>query len=294
MAVSNVDLYVLENRRKNAMISPEKMYTLAPHEKQHYAENGYVLVKAVFSKDEAAYFRREVHDIAQRLIGNQADDVVNQGWSSGAKVTNLPRELLHCHNVQFHSSAFARLLVDTRLTDRAADIIGDNIQLHHTKMFIKPPEKGAPFPMHQDAPYFPHEKHSMIAAIIHFDDAPLNKGCVRVVPGSHRAGVRDHLSDGGHHLPPDEFPVEDSTPCPAEAGDVLFFSYLTIHGSGLNTSQEARTTLLVQMRDPEDLPVVETHVSRGQGHMLRGVDPLANSGASVSSPVRLKAVTDKI
>ena len=148
--------------------------------------------------------------------------------------------------------------------------------------------------MHQDAPYFPHKNHSMIAAIIHFDDAPLEKGCVRVVPGSHRGGVRDHLSDGGHHLPPDQFPIEDSTPCPAEAGDVLFFSYLTIHGSGLNTSQEARTTLLVQMRDPEDLPIVETHVSRGQGHMLRGVDPLANSGASVSSPVRLKAVTDKI
>ena len=276
------------------MISPEKTYTLAPYEKQHYVENGYVLVKAVFSRDEAAYFRREVHDIAQRLLGNQADDVVNQGWSSGAKVTDLPRELLHCHNVQFHSSAFARLLVDPRLTDRAADIIGDNVQLHHTKIFIKPPEKGAPFPMHQDAPYFPHENHSMIAAIIHFDDAPLEKGCVRVVPGSHRGGVRDHLSDGGHHLPPDQFPVEDSTPCPAEAGDVLFFSYLTIHGSGLNTSQEARTTLLVQMRDPEDLPIVETHVSRGQGHMLRGIDPLANSGASVSSPVRLKAVTDKV
>ena len=276
------------------MISPEKTYTLAPYEKQHYVENGYVLVKAVFSRDEAAYFRREAHDIAQRLLGNQADDVVNQGWSSGAKVTDLPRELLHCHNVQFHSSAFARLLVDPRLTDRAADIIGDNVQLHHTKIFIKPPEKGAPFPMHQDAPYFPHENHSMIAAIIHFDDAPLEKGCVRVVPGSHRGGVRDHLSDGGHHLPPDQFPVEDSTPCPAEAGDVLFFSYLTIHGSGLNTSQEARTTLLVQMRDPEDLPIVETHVSRGQGHMLRGIDPLANSGASVSSPVRLKAVTDKV
>jgi len=276
------------------MISPDKTYTLTQHEKQHYAENGYVLVKAVFNRDEAAYFRTEAHNIAQRLLSNQADDVVNQGWSSGAKVTDLPRELLHCHNVQFHSSAFARLIVDPRLTDRAADIIGDNVQLHHTKMFIKPSEKGAPFPMHQDAPYFPHEKHSMVAAIIHFDDAPLEKGCVRVVPGSHRTGVLDHLRDGGHHLPPDEFPVDDSTPCPAEAGDVLFFSYLTIHGSGLNISQEARTTLLVQMRDPEDLPVVETHASRGQGHMLRGVDPLANSGASVSSPVRLKAVTDRV
>ena len=275
------------------MISPDKMYTLTTHEKQHYVENGYVLVKAVFSREEAAYFRREAHGIAQRLLENQADDVVNQGWSSGAKVTDLPRELLHCHNVQFHSSAFARLLVDPRLTDRAADIIGDNVQLHHTKVFIKPPEKGAPFPMHQDAPYFPHEKHSMVAAIIHFDDAPLEKGCVRVVPGSHREGVRDHLSDGGHHLPPEEFPVDDATPCPAEAGDVLFFNYLTIHGSGLNTSQEARTTLLVQLRDPEDLPVAETHVSRGQGHMLHGVDPLANSGASVSSPIRLKSVTDR-
>ena len=275
------------------MISPDKMYTFTTHEKQHYVENGYVLVKAVFSREEAAYFRREAHGIAQRLLENQADDVVNQGWSSGAKVTDLPRELLHCHNVQFHSSAFARLLVDPRLTDRAADIIGDNVQLHHTKVFIKPPEKGAPFPMHQDAPYFPHEKHSMVAAIIHFDDAPLEKGCVRVVPGSHREGVRDHLSDGGHHLPPEEFPVDDATPCPAEAGDVLFFNYLTIHGSGLNTSQEARTTLLVQLRDPEDLPVAETHVSRGQGHMLHGVDPLANSGASVSSPIRLKSVTDR-
>ena len=39
------------------MISPEKTYTLAPYEKQHYVENGYVLVKAVFSRDEAGVWR---------------------------------------------------------------------------------------------------------------------------------------------------------------------------------------------------------------------------------------------
>ena len=68
-----------------------------------------------------------------------------------------------------------------------------------------------------------------------------------------------------------------ATPCPAKAGDALFFSYLTIHGSGVNVSSEARTTVLVQMRDPTDPPTVETHVSRGQGMMLRGIDPLANA-----------------
>jgi hypothetical protein len=30
------------------------------------------------------------------------------------------------------------------------------------------------------------------------------------------------------------------------------------------------------MRDPEDPPTIKTHESRGQGMMLRGVDPLAH------------------
>jgi len=52
-------------------------------------------------------------------------------------------------------------------------------------------------------------------------------------------------------------------------------SYLTIHGSGLNVSNEARTTLLVQMRDPTDLPTRQVHQSRGQGMILRGIDSIA-------------------
>ncbi|MBM3264771.1 MAG: phytanoyl-CoA dioxygenase family protein, partial [candidate division Zixibacteria bacterium] len=203
-----------------------------------------------------------------------------------AKVTSKPRELLHCHNVQFHSAAFSRLIVDPRFTDRAADIIGPNIQLHHTKMFIKPPERGTPFPMHQDYPYFPHERHTMIAAVVHFDDAPVEKGCIRVVPGSYRMGPFEHMSDGGHHLPVEKYPVYECTPCPAEAGDVLFFSYLTIHGSGVNESAHPRTTMLVQMRDPTDHPLMQVHLSRGQGVMLRGIDPSTDAESAVPSGSR--------
>jgi ectoine hydroxylase-related dioxygenase (phytanoyl-CoA dioxygenase family) len=94
-----------------------------------------------------------------------------------------------------------------------------------------------------------------------------------VVPGSHKLGLLEHQSEGGWHLPYEDYPVEDAVPVPAKAGDAVFFNYLTIHGSGLNVSNEARTTLLIQMRDPEDLPVQEGHRSRGQGMMLRGVDP---------------------
>ena len=259
---------------------------LSEDESGFYRENGYVLAKGVFSREEAAGFRDEAHGLARRLAEAGVGDLRNQGWGAGAKVTDLPRELLHCHNVQYHSGRLSRLLCDPRLSDRAADIVGPNVLLHHTKMFIKPPEKGAPFPMHQDRPYFPFEKDSMIAAIVHFDDAPLEKGCVRVVPGSYKLGALEHLHDGGHHLPPEDYPVAEATPCPAEAGDVLFFSYLTIHGSGLNTSSEARTTLLVQMRDPADRPLAAVHLSRGQGVMLRGVDPTVDAGTSPDSPSR--------
>jgi hypothetical protein len=226
----------------------------------------------MLTAEEAAAYRCEVHELAQRLARIRDIDAT---WGSAAEVGGGKGRtaLLHCHDVQFQSAAFARLIVDDRLTGVASSILGPNVQLHHTKMFIKPPEKGSPFPLHQDAPFFPHERHSMIAVILHFDDAPLEKGCVRVVPGSHKRGMLPHIPTGGHHLDPAEYPVESATPIPARAGDALFFSYLTIHGSGINQSGEARTTLLVQMRDPTDPPTIRTHESRGQGMMLRGIDP---------------------
>lgn len=236
-----------------------------------YREDGYVLVRGLLKKREAAMYRQETHDLIARLSAIRNVDAT---WGSAKDIAGAAAtQLLHCHDVQFQSAAFARLIVDERLTSAAASIIGPNVQLHHTKAFIKPPEKGSPFPMHQDAPFFPHDNHSMIAVILHFDDAPVKKGCVRVVPGSHKNGMLPHDPTGGYHLDPAEYPVEKATPLPAKAGDALFFSYLTIHGSGLNISNEARTTVLIQMRDPEDPPTIRTHESRGQGMMLHGIDP---------------------
>ena len=244
---------------------------LSPEQIQFFQDNGYLLVKGLLSRDEAAQMRRETHELAERMDAAGQKDAT---WGSAKNVAQTPTRLQHCHDVQFYSAAFARLIVDERFTLAASQIMQTpNVQLHHTKMFIKPPENGSPFPMHQDAPFFPHDNHSMIAAIFHFDDASIEKGCVRVVPGSHKLGMLEHQREGSFHLPPADYPVDEATPCPAEAGDVLFFSYLTIHGSGLNGSDEARTTMLVQMRDPEDVPTIKTHESRGQGQMLRGIDP---------------------
>jgi phytanoyl-CoA hydroxylase len=248
------------------------MGKLTVDQKNFYRDNGFLLIKGLLGKAEAELYRRECHELLERLRAIRETDAT---WGSARMNPTGGTVLHHCHDVQFYSAAFSSLLVDERLSEAASELMGSpNVQLHHNKMFIKPPEKGSPFPMHQDHPFFPHERHSMMAAIFHFDDAPIEKGCLRVVPGSHKLGPIEHVQEGGWHLPFDRYPLESSTACPAEAGDVLLFSYLTIHGSGVNSSNEARTTLLVQMRDPSDPPTNDEHRSRGQGMMLRGVDPL--------------------
>lgn len=240
---------------------------------QQYREDGYCVVRGLLTPDEAASMRLRCHELAERLSATRNLDAT-WGSARAAVAEASATKILHCHDVQFYDAAFTRLICDPRITDVAAACIGsENVELHHTKMFIKPPAKGSPFPMHQDAPYFPHDRHTMMAAIVHFDDAPEKKGCVRVVPGSHKLGMLEHSSEGGWHLPFSQYPIESAVPIEAKAGDVLFFSYLTIHGSGVNHSDEARTTVLIQMRDPSDPPTVRTHESRGQGMMLRGVNP---------------------
>ncbi|MEM9775423.1 MAG: phytanoyl-CoA dioxygenase family protein, partial [Chloroflexota bacterium] len=143
---------------------------ITQEQKQFYADNGYLHLRGVFTADEAAVFRAEAHDLMERISDRGYNSAA---WKSGDQISMVKTQLKHCHNVQFESALFSRLICDPRITDVASTIMETpNIQLHHNKLFIKPPSKGAPFPMHQDHPFFPHEQHTMIAAIIHFDDAP--------------------------------------------------------------------------------------------------------------------------
>ncbi len=240
-----------------------------PEHTQLFQSEGFVHIRGLFTPAEAAEYRREAHDLLKRL-GQRAES--NATWNSVATGKTVIKD---CHDVQNHSAAFTRMLVDPRLTAAMVGCIGPNVQLHHTKMFIKPPEIGSPFPMHQDHPYFPHARHTMTAAILHFDDAPIARGCVRVVPKSHKLGplVPHNLRD--FSLSPTEYPIDKAFPVEAKAGDAVIFNYLVIHGSGVNVSDEARTTVLVQFRDPTDEPLLHVHESRGQGLMLAGVDPNA-------------------
>lgn len=236
---------------------------------QFYEENGYLLVPGVFDAAEVQAMRDAIARILDAVEGTAHD--TNHRWSA---VGDQRLQLKGFHDLQYHDAVFTRMVAHARLVEVLTDLIGPNVQLHHSKMLVKPPEQGAPFPMHQDYPYFPHERHSVLAASVHLDDTDEENGCLHVVPGSHKLGPLD--AEGESHTV--DYPLESGTPCPAAAGDVLFFNYLTIHGSGVNVSDRTRRNVLFQYRDPADVPILnadgaEDHVDWGMGLMVAGSNP---------------------
>jgi phytanoyl-CoA hydroxylase len=238
---------------------------------QFYKDHGYLLVKGVFSKQEVEEMRESVEKIIQRAAQAKAD--ANHAWQGDFLEPEQLKKLVlkGFHDVHYHDAAFTRAATHPRMVKVLSGIIGPNVQLHHSKMLVKPPSNGAAFPMHQDYPYFPHRDHSMLAASVHLDDADMENGCLCVVPGSHKQGPLPHV--GAHYLNHKEHPISSGTPCPAQAGDVLFFNYLTIHGSDVNRSERTRRNVLFQYRDASDLPTENVHFDWGMGLMVSGENP---------------------
>ena len=243
----------------------------------HYREKGYLLAGGIFRAEQLDCMEAEFDRIAE--IRSSAASNVAAGWK-GEWRENLPAmRLVHAHDLQTYSAVWSRVLLNDKFTKAMAKLIGPDVQLHHCKLFQKPPENGAAFPMHQDYPYFPHQHHSMMACTIHLSDASEQMGCMRVIPGSHKLGPLPVFrppegNDEMLYLNPAEYPIEKAVACPARRGEVLFFNYLTIHGSGVNVSDQVRKTVLVQVRDAADRPTEDMHRSHSQGLMLHGINPL--------------------
>ncbi len=220
--------------------------------REFWEENGYFLAKGVFNASEVQGLEGDFDRIVGQL--NSSGGEVNARWSGPEmeKMGAAQTQILHTHNVQQYSALWHRALLGEQFLSVAGALLGENIVLHHTKLFQKPSEKGAPFPMHQDWTYFPTERDTMLAGIVHVSRATDEMGCLRVYPGSHKLGRVAGTSGQESSELLSQYPLENATIIEAEPGDVAFFHYFTLHGSMPNQSQGTRKTVLVQMYSGDD------------------------------------------
>jgi len=220
---------------------------------EYFAENGYYHAKEVFDPLAIETLEADFDRIVRQL--NSSGEQIDATWDGDEtkRLSKSDDRIVHTHNVQKYSRVWLDAILSADFTNISSEILGDDIILHHSKLFQKPAENGSPFPMHQDWQYFPTEKDTMIAGVIHVSDATDEMGCLRVYPGSHQLGRIEQSNGRGSSEALKQYPIENATVVEAQAGDVVFFHYCTLHGSMPNRSVRKRKTVLCQMYSGFDM-----------------------------------------
>ncbi len=245
---------------------------LTQEEVDFYNEHGYLRLKGAFSPTEIAELSEELDYVIERFATR------GKGWSGPwrQQLMNAQEDqqsvLVALHEIECFAASWMRAILKERLVQSLSDILGPAVEFHHATLHAKGPDFGAPFPMHQDHPFYPHQDGRYIDAILHVDDADEDSGCLKFLDGSHKLGALEHNMEGSPHLDQRVYRIEDAISCPAVAGDVVFFSVHTIHGSSLNRRPRWRRVMRIGYRDPLNAQVSGQGLGR-PGLMVRGVRP---------------------
>lgn len=151
----------------------------------------------------------------------------------------------------------AALAGDVRLTALASAVLERPARAFGVTFMCKAPRVGPPARWHQDGGPWQARLGgaAAVTAWIALDDATTENGCLRVVPGSHTAGLRPMTPDAGGTpsmfgvgLEPGAVPATPAVEVPLGRGGLVLHHPLLVHGSGPNLSAGPRTAVAVRFR----------------------------------------------
>lgn len=140
-----------------------------------------------------------------------------------------------------------QLVHHPRVLDAVEDVIGPDILVYHSTLFLKEAHTPAYVRWHQDSPYFYLTPHDHVTAWVALSDATVEAGCMRVLPGSHRWGVFEHddkpepmnMIRRGQGIS-GRFDHETGIPMPVLAGQMSLHHTDLVHASSANNSGDRR------------------------------------------------------
>ena len=208
------------------------MPKLSDQQINFYNEKGYISPIDVFSTKEAKEIRDEIESIEKK-------------WPNFLE--GLGRNYVH-----IISPIFNKACLNKRMLDAVESIIGKNILICGTTLFIKNANEKGFVSFHQDAKYIGLEPHNWVTAWVAITDANENNGCMRMWPGSHKNNLKHHnqkfdannLLTRGQTI--ENVPIEETEPVILKAGQLSLHHPKIIHGSGLNKSKERRIGFAIQ------------------------------------------------
>ncbi len=180
----------------------------------------------------------------------------------------------------------ARFVRHERLISLAVSLLGPDLELYWDQAVYKLPDTRRDFPWHQDNGYTPVEPERYLTVWLALGEVTLQSGCLWLLPGSHRSGVRPHVDTpiGKAADPGDNVGV----PVEARRGDVLAFSSLLLHKSGPNVSADERKAYIVQYA-PTGIRDKASQMPVGRGQVAQAGRPFFTTA---SAPASLTSAAD--
>ena len=208
------------------------MTHLTPKQIKDYNDHGYVAPINVITSEEANKIRREIEKI-------------ENNWPN--ELSGLGRNYVH-----MISPTFDKLCHNSKILDAVESIIGKDILICGTTLFIKNPNQEGFVSFHQDAKYIGLEPHNWVTAWIAVTDSNEENGCMRMWSGSHKNNLKKHsekfnegnLLTRGQTV--ENVPLESTKSVILRAGQMSLHHPTIVHGSGLNKSNDRRIGFVVQ------------------------------------------------
>jgi len=208
------------------------MPNLSHEQINQYKEEWYIAPIDVLTKDEAEEVKREIEYIEKK-------------WPN--EIEGLGRNYVH-----LISPVLDKVSHNSKILDAVESIIGKDILVCGTTLFIKNPDKKGFVSFHQDAKYIGLEPHNWVTGWLAVTDANEENGCMRMLKGSHKKDLKFHdqkfdennLLTRGQTI--ENVPINETTPVILKAGQLSLHHPTIIHGSGLNKSKERRIGFAIQ------------------------------------------------
>ena len=208
------------------------MSSLTLKQLKQYEDDGYVSQIEVLSKDETKEIREEIENIEKK-------------WPS--ELDGLGRNYIH-----FISPVFDRVCHNPKILDAVESIIGKNILICGTTLFVKNPNEEGFVSFHQDAKYIGLEPHNWVTAWIAVTDANEENGCMRMWAGSHKDDLKYHnqkfdeknLLTRGQTV--ENVPINETKSVILKSGQMSLHHPKIVHGSGVNKSKDRRIGFVIQ------------------------------------------------
>jgi len=243
------------------MKSIEASPALTPQQIQSYRDDGFIVIEDFFSKEEVEVLREAEGSPAIQTALEEA---------------GIKQRTVHLLELTVRHPAFLDLARDPRVIACIQPLIGEDIQLQHSKLATKSPTKGVgAFGWHQDIMYYPHTNTSLLSVFVYLDDATPENGCMSIVKGSHLLGPLPHHDANGNFVggctetrlwennPGKVVPVSP------RAGAISIHHCLTLHGSPANLSGRPRRGIVFSYR-ADDACQIGDNIFRDTGLVVAG------------------------